>query len=312
MIGATSFALFTVAATILAPALPARTSWVGEWVLVKKPRTIYGKVEADGTFTPVGKLRSIQYRAEKDEKGRIQVNQEGKPVWVNKDDLIRLQDAVDYYTKQLDEQPNDDTWFAFRGWARFRTGKAAEALKDYGEAIRLSPKASSWYSNRGLIQLGTKKIDEAIEDFTTAIEINDAGDLPSANELIYRNRAMAYTQKKNYAKAVDDYSKVVEINPNSAVGQNGLAWLLSTAPEEKVRDGKRTLAAAKKACELTGYKSGGILDTLAAAYAESGDFSKAVEWQQKALKAGDMPIKDLDAAKKRLQLFKQKKPYRGD
>ena len=29
---------------------------------------------------------------------------------------MRLQDAVDYYTKMLDEDPNNDIWFAFRGW----------------------------------------------------------------------------------------------------------------------------------------------------------------------------------------------------
>ena len=95
-------------------------------------------------------------------------------------------------------------------------------------------------------------------------------------------------------------------------GANGLAWLLCTAPDDKVRDGKRALAGAKKACELTDHKNGGYLDTLAAAHAEVGEFDKAVEWQAKALKMGDIPIKDMDSAKKRLELFKGKKPYRGD
>jgi len=54
------------------------------------------------------------------------------------------------------------------------------------------------------------------------------------------------------------------------------------------------------------------VDTLAAAYAEAGDFAKAVEWQEKALKAGDIPIKDMAAAKKRLELFKAKKAYRDE
>jgi len=87
---------------------------------------------------------------------------------------------------------------------------------------------------------------------------------------------------------------------------------LSTAPDDKVRDGKRALGAAKKACELTDHKNGGHLDTLAAAYAEVGEFARAVEWQEKALKAGDIPIKDMDAARQRLELYKAKKPYRGE
>jgi tetratricopeptide (TPR) repeat protein len=312
MIGADLFATLALSASILAPALQPRSGWVGEWVFIKKTETTYGKLEANGTFTPLGKLRSIQYRADKEEKGYVQVNQEGKPVWVSKDDLVRLPDAVEHYTKMLDEDPNNDVWFAFRGWARYRNGKTAEALKDYAEAIRLHPKASSWYSNRGLIHLETKKIDDAILDFTSAIEINDANETETANELVYRNRAMAYSRKKDFAKAAEDYAKVIAINPESAIGQNGLAWLLSTVPDDKVRDGKRAVEAAKKACELTDYKNGGYLDTLAAAYAEAGDFEKAVEWQQKALKAGDIPIKDLEAAKKRLELFQMKKPFRGD
>ncbi len=306
MIGPNLLASLAIASSIFAPALPVRTSWVGEWVFLKKPSTPYGKIEQDGTFKPLGKLHSIQYRVDKDEKGRIQVNQEGTPVWVNKDDLVRLQDAVDYFTKMLDEDPNNDIWFAFRGWARFKNGQRAEALKDYAEAIRLLPKAPHWYSNRGLIQLESKNIDEAIADFTTSIE------LAPENELVYRNRAMAYTRKKEYAKALLDFNNVVRLDPNSAIGQNGLAWLLSTAPDNKVRDGKRAIEAAQKACELTKFKNGGYLDTLAAAYAEVGDFKSAVEWQQKALKAGGMPVKDLEAAKKRLESFKEKKPFRTD
>jgi len=308
MIGLELFATLALSSTVMAPALPERprSDWVGEWVFIKRSQTPCEKMALDGTFTPNGTLRSIQYRVEKEDKLKIMVNQEGKQVWINKDDMVRLKDAVDHFTKMLDEDPNNDIWYAFRGWARHRTGKSEEALKDYAEAIRLSPEAPHWYSNRGLVHLEMKKIDEAISDFSTSIE------LVPENEVAYRNRAMAHTRKKNFARAAEDYAAVVELNPDSPLGNNGLAWLLSTAPDEKVRNGKKAVEHAKKACELTEYKNGGYLDTLAAAYAEAGDFIKAVEWQEKAIKAGDMPIKDMDAAKKRLELFKAKKPYRGD
>jgi tetratricopeptide (TPR) repeat protein len=306
MIGFDLFAGFAVAASILAPNLPPRTDWVGEMVFIKKSQTPCYLLQPDGNYKPNGTLRSIQYLVVKDEKGKLQVNQEGKPVWINKEDMVRLKDAEDHFTKMLDEDPNNDIWFAFRGWARHRTGRTDEALKDYAEAIRLRPEAPHWFGNRGLIHLDSKKYDDAITDFTAAI------DLSPESEIAYRNRGMAYSRKKDYAKAVEDYAKVVELNPKSAIGQNQLAWTLSTAPDDKVRDGKRAVEAAKQACELTNYKNGGYLDTLAAAYAEVGEFDKAVEWQEKALKAGDIPIKDLDAAKKRLELFKAKKPYRGD
>ena len=151
MFGPDSLAALALAAS--APAPPARTDWVGETVFAKKSGVTYGKVEPDGTFTPVGGRRSIQYVVVKDEKGRLQVSQDGKPVWVSKDDMVRLKDAVEHYTKMLDGDPNNATWFAFRGWARHKAGQTAEGLKDYAEAIRLNPTAASWYSNRGLIHL---------------------------------------------------------------------------------------------------------------------------------------------------------------
>jgi tetratricopeptide (TPR) repeat protein len=306
MSGPTLFAGLALAASVLAPKLPPRTDWVGETVFIKQSRTPCGQVEADGTFTPTGTLASIQYVVIKDEKGRVQVLNGAKRVWVDKDNLVRLADAVDHYTKMLDGDPNNDSWFAFRAWARLRTGKADEALKDFAEAIRLRPRAASYYSNRAVIYREQKKFDEAIADHNTAIEISPD------SEGLYVNRGITYTRKRDFAKAATDYARVLELNPESAGGHNNLAWLLSTAPDDKVRDGKRALAAATKACELTDHKNGGYLDTLAAAYAELGEFDKAVEWQEKALKAGDLPVKDLDAARKRLELYKQKKPYRGD
>ena len=90
-----------------------------------------------------------------------------------------------------------------------------------------------------------------------------------------------------------------------------MAWHLCTAPDEKARDGKRAVEAATKACELTEYKNGGYLDTLAAAYAEVG-LRRGGRVAGEGAKAGDIPIKDMAAARKRLDLFKAKKPYRGD
>jgi tetratricopeptide (TPR) repeat protein len=306
MSGPTLFAGLALAASVLAPKLPPRTDWVGETVLIKQSRTPCGEVDADGSFTPTGTLGSIQYVVIKDDKGRVQVLNGAKRVWVEKDNLVRLADAVDHYTKMLDGDPNNASWFAYRGWARFQTGKIDEALKDYAEAIRLEPRAPYYYGNRALIFRDQKKFEEAIADHNTCIE------LAPTYETAYLNRAVTYTRKKEFTKAAADYAKVIELNPESAGGHNGLAWLLSTATDDKVRDGKRALEAAKKACELTDHKNGGLLDTLAAAYAELGQFDQAVEWQEKALAAGDMPFREVDPARKRLELYKQKKPYRGE
>jgi tetratricopeptide (TPR) repeat protein len=87
---------------------------------------------------------------------------------------------------------------------------------------------------------------------------------------------------------------------------------LATAPEKKLRDGKRALQEAKKAVDMIQYRDGRFLDTLAAAYAEVGDFDKAVAAQQKAIDCPAFMKDDGDGARKRLNLYREKKPFRDE
>ena len=56
----------------------------------------------------------------------------------------------------------------------------------------------------------------------------------------------------------------------------------ATCPEEKHRNGQQAVEYATKACELTAWKNAPYLGTLAAAYAEAGDFAKAVQFLDKS------------------------------
>lgn len=94
---------------------------------------------------------------------------------------------------------------------------------------------------------------------------------------------------------------------------NNLSWVLATSPKDDVRNGKRALELALKSCELTEYKAAHILSTLAAAYAETGDFEKAREWSGKAVELGTADSNDqLDQLKKELDGYKENKPWREE
>ena len=89
---------------------------------------------------------------------------------------------------------------------------------------------------------------------------------------------------------------------------NNLAWVLATSPEDKLRNGKRAIELAKQACEVTEYKQAHILSTLAAGYAETGDFETAITWSKKAVESGGDELKG--QLTKELESYEDKKPWR--
>jgi hypothetical protein len=86
---------------------------------------------------------------------------------------------------------------------------------------------------------------------------------------------------------------------------------LATCPGARYRDGKLAVVSAARAAELTSWKDGHVVETLAAACAEAGEFAGAVRWQQRAgerfLATGFGPIDYQD----RLALYQAGKPFRA-
>jgi tetratricopeptide (TPR) repeat protein len=71
--------------------------------------------------------------------------------------------------------------------------------------------------------------------------------------------------------------------PDSPRMLDEIAWLLATYPDSKSRDGTEAVRLAEHACDLTERKIPALLDTLAAAYAEAGDFPRAISAAEEAL-----------------------------
>ena len=125
------------------------------------------------------------------------------------------------------------------------------------------------------------------------------------------SRAACFYGMGKSDQAIASFAAVVQNHPDFAQGYNDYAWLLATGTDDKFRDGKKAIELATKACELTEWKSAGFLDTLAAAYAEVGDFDSALKWQAEAIANADSELPEVkEEIQSRLALYKDKKPYR--
>ncbi len=144
------------------------------------------------------------------------------------------------------------------------------------------------------------------------------------NVAVLRSRGDALLSVGDHSGAVEDYEAAVTalgnielVEPDQdqrdeAAGvYNNLSWVLATSPVDSVRDGKRSVELAEKSAKLSDYKEAHILSTLAAAYAETGDFEKAVEWSSKAVELGTADDHDqLDQLKIELESYREGKPWR--
>jgi tetratricopeptide (TPR) repeat protein len=178
-----------------------------------------------------------------------------------------------------------------------------KAITDYNEAIRLDPKHLVAYYNRGAAWSAKKDYDKAIADYNEAIRLD-----PKFVDAYY-NRGNAWSAKKDYDKAIADYNEAIRVDPKFGSAYNARAWIWATCPDAKYRDGKKAIESAKQALALDA-KSANAMDTLAAAYAEAGDFVEAVRWQEKALE--DPSFKNNVNYRRRLELYRDKKPYRQE
>lgn len=115
---------------------------------------------------------------------------------------------------------------------------------------------------------------------------------------------LRFSNQPEEARALMD--RQVELFGDNVDLLNDLAWALATAKPPEWRDGEFAVQAAIKACKLSGYDANNI-DTLAAAYAEMGDFDSAVKFAQMACDKEPSETEFAD----HLQSFKQEKPWRN-
>jgi len=244
--------------------------------------------------------------------------------------LGKLDEALSDLSQAVELAPGESLLRYYRGQVRLTRNEFQAALADLDRAVELDPQhaPSSFERGRARYGLGFKEevrqifqgnqpavvkvmvlvdrrpIVEGIADFTRTLQL----DPNHLSALEYRE--LGYRHLGEAAKQLADARAICRLRPDDFERANHTAWELATHPDQQVRDGAAALELAEKACALTKNADFRMLDTLAAALAESKKFRRAVDAQQQAIGlVKKLPNFDLTEFEARLNLYRRNTPY---
>ncbi|HEX4412776.1 MAG TPA: tetratricopeptide repeat protein [Lacipirellulaceae bacterium] len=233
-----------------------------------------------------------------------------------------LQKSLEQLSKALELAPDNVAILLVRAGVYYELKEPEKALADIDSAIKAQPMLAQPHLMKAEILAATNHVDQAIDHLQSLLKsapgneqlLNQLGsfylmankprkaiDIASSvldkdpdNFAARRFRADAYLNIGKHAEAIADFDKALAQKDNDESLLNNFAWVLATSPDDKLRDGARALKLATKAAESSGYETPHILSTLAAAYAETGDYDNAMKWSKKSV---ELAQKDVDEAK---------------
>jgi tetratricopeptide (TPR) repeat protein len=216
-----------------------------------------------------------------------------------------LDKAIEDFDAAIRIDPNHAPAFFNRGLARTHRKEWDKALLDLNEFIRLDPNPVLGYYERGRVRAAKGEWHRAIADYDEVLQ------LEPKNVLALGQRAFAFIEAGQWDRASRDIDAAIQIDPKDFCALSLRALIRAAHPVATMRDGRKAVADAKLACELSEWKNPACLAILAAASAEAGDFDEAVRWQKKALEDKDFARASRVSSKNALELYEKRKSLRG-
>jgi tetratricopeptide (TPR) repeat protein len=184
--------------------------------------------------------------------------------------LARLRDAAEELPDEPDVQYNYAAALAMSG----RLEEAAETLRD---SIERRPDSTASIYLLGSIEAMRGRYQDAVGYFGLVLQRE-----PNHYEA-RMDIGRALWELDRYKEAIATFYDTLRIRPSDQAAARELAWALATCPDDSVRDGEQSLVLAEALDGQTQSRDPRILDVLAAAQAESGDFRAAVESINRAI-----------------------------
>lgn len=288
--------------------------FAGEEPSVGRPAIVVGPdVALRSELKTLGTLEEPTVVVRETRNGFVLVRSGGRSGWVRSDELVAPADADGYFDERLRQNPNDAEALARRGAGRRLRGDLAAAQADFDAALRANPQCVAALIGRG--DLAVEQDDDAGAQLAYDELVRLRPDSPVAavrrGKLFWKRgqigpaahdaqracqtaptyadayvlRGMAARSIGRWSDALRDFEIAAELEPTNPAPHRETAWLYAAWADAAVRDGRRAMEAAERACNLTNWEDYESLAAWAAAEAEFGDFAAASESQQKAIAA---------------------------
>ena len=218
----------------------------------------------------------------------------------------RTDEAIEHFTSALEVAPESASVHKNLGRALAGKGEVDQAAAQFNEVVRIDQKFPGVHESLGRLLARKSDFEGAIQQFQQALD-EDANSPEAHNGIAvalvnkgrwreavpHFERALAlkpdfveahfnlgdtlYYLAQRPAEALEHWRAVLRIDPNQVAVLAETASLLATCADGGLRDGTQAVQLAERAAQLSQRRDPAILDTLAAAYAEAGRFSEAVE-----------------------------------
>lgn len=201
-------------------------SWVGKTVILAKETVIAESAPVKQILTLFHSLEENSYEVLGEKNGKIQVRNPNGVFdwWFDKSDAVLLSNAKAYFTGRINMNPKDSFAYSQRAFAavlKDRDGGRNDAIKDYGEAIKLNPKNDVALSARAILLAEKKEFAKAVAD------INDAVRLDPKCANYYYNRGVIFFAMKEPEKASLNYGEAIRLDPRNskALHNRAVIWI---------------------------------------------------------------------------------------
>src|SRR5205814_4469989 len=187
---------------------------------------------------------------------------------------------------------------------QLRNGDVAGAKRNVDAALRIDPKLWPALYIRAQIFRKEGKYELAIQDCNEALR-----QYPGCVEAPLL-RASVKVRLGKYAEALKELNYLISLHPRPVTLARALsdrAWFQATCPDSSFRNGQQAVKDAKAACSIMQWKDEVMIDTLAAAYAETGDFDSAVRYVSQALAMKATSSESAKVFREHLGWFQQRK-----